>query len=44
MTNEDTLKSIIFKLFRNIELTKEEENIIEKIISEKLDKTLNKEI
>jgi hypothetical protein len=37
MTNEDTLKNIIFKLVRNIELTNEENSIIEEIVNRKLE-------
>jgi len=37
MTNEDTLKNIIFKLVRNIELTNEENNLVEEIVNNKLE-------
>lgn len=35
--NENTLKKIIFKLVRNIELSEEENNIVEDVVNEKLE-------
>jgi len=35
--NEDNLKTIIFKLVRNIELSEEENNIVEDVVNEKLE-------
>jgi hypothetical protein len=37
MTNENILKKIIFKLVRNIELTNEENNLVEEIVNNKLE-------
>jgi len=36
MENEGNLKTIIFKLVRNIELTEEENNLVEEVVNEKL--------
>ena len=37
MENENILETIIFKLVRNIELTNEENSIIEEVVNRKLE-------